>query len=110
MGFDADSIGSNMAMMNPNVAALQNAFNQSKRECNFALVDVVTHWHAPLNNHWTMLASAGIKQRAPTYSELYTWFPLGISGGLADGNNYIGNLSLTPETAKKLDLGLSFQD
>lgn len=109
VGFDADSIGSNMAMMNPNVAALQNAFNQSKRDANFALVDVVTHWHAPVNNQWTMLASAGIKQRAPTYSELYTWFPLGISGGLADGNNYIGNLSLTPETAKKLDLGLSFQ-
>ena len=27
--------------------------------------------------------------------ERYTWLPLGISGGMADGFNYIGNLALT---------------
>ena len=108
VALDADPIGSNMSMMNPNVASLQNSFNRSERDMAFALVGAVTHWQAPLDRRWTILASAGVKQRAPTYSELYTWFPLGISGGLADGNNYIGNLALEAETAKKLDLGVHY--
>ncbi|PKH00067.1 TonB-dependent receptor domain-containing protein [Paraglaciecola sp. MB-3u-78] len=35
--------------------------------------------------------------------------PLGISAGLADGNNYLGNLALNEETANQVDLGFSYQ-
>ncbi len=109
VSLDAESIGSNMAMMNTHVASLQDAFNQSDRNRDFALVDITSHWQVPITEEWSLLFAAGLKQRAPTYSELYTWFPLGISGGLADGNNYIGNLGLAHETAKKIDMGIEYQ-
>ena len=40
---------------------------------------------------------------------MYVWFPLGISGGLADGNNYIGELALKHETAKSINTGLLWE-
>jgi iron complex outermembrane receptor protein len=61
----------------------------------------------PLTDNLSFNASGAIKERAPSYGELFVWFPLGVSAGLADGRNYIGNLELDKETAQKLDLGIS---
>ncbi|WP_395342859.1 TonB-dependent receptor [Ningiella sp. W23] len=106
---DADDVSTNMAMMNPNVAALQNAFNEANREQNFSLVDTVLKLKFPINEELAVSFSGGIKERAPFYNELYSWFPLGVSAGLADGRNYIGNLDLDKETANKLDLSMQYQ-
>jgi iron complex outermembrane receptor protein len=108
--YDSAPIGTSLSMMNPHIASLQSAFNDSDRNIKFSLTDVTSHWHSLIIDRWSVQVSTGIKQRAPSYSQLYTWFPLGISGGLADGNNYIGNLSLKPETAKTIDLGVEYQN
>ena len=102
----ANTIDSNMAAMNPNVAALRDTFNASDRSLDFSLVDAVISSSYSINHSLQVQVSAGIKQKAPSYSQLYTWFPLGISAGLADGRNYLGNLELKKESAAKLDLGL----
>lgn len=106
---DADEVSTNMAMMNPNVASLQNSFNTAQRNQSFNLVDIVSKLNMPIDQHWSLTFSAAIKERAPSYNELYTWFPLGVSAGLADGRNYIGNLGLEKERANKLDFALQYQ-
>ncbi|WP_371194504.1 TonB-dependent receptor [Glaciecola sp. SC05] len=107
---DADPVSTNMSMINPNVAALQNDFNSAKRNQRFNLIDLVGKVKMPINQQISLVLSAARKERAPSYNELYTWFPLGVSAGLADGRNYIGNLDLEKETANKIDLGLTYQD
>lgn len=103
---NADEIDSNMAMMNPNVQALRDNFNQADRDQDYSLFDLVLKTSFGLNKMVKLQASAAIKQKAPSYTQLYTWFPLGVSAGLADGRNYLGNLDLNKESAAKLDLGL----
>lgn len=106
---DADAVSTAMAMMNPNVASLQNNFNSSQRDKTFSLFDIVGKINVPVSQNWSLTFSAAVKERAPSYNELYSWFPLGVSAGLADGRNYLGNLELKKETAHKLDIGLQFQ-
>lgn len=106
---DADPISSTMSMMNPNVAMLQNRFNAEQRDKSFNLVDAVVKVNMPLTEKWSITFSSAIKERAPSYSELYSWFPLGVSAGLADGRNYLGNLNLDKETASKADIGFQYQ-
>ncbi|MGB3724487.1 MAG: TonB-dependent receptor, partial [Glaciecola sp.] len=101
----ANNIDSNMAMMSPAVRSLRDAFNDADKDLDFSLIDMVAKSSFTLNDSLQMQLSAGIKEKAPGYFQLYSWFPLGISAGLADGRNYLGNLSLEKETAHKLDLG-----
>lgn len=103
--YQAEPVDSNMAMMNPNVAALRDVFNTASREQSFQLMDVVGKYREQLAPSEFWHISLGIKEQAPIYQQLYTWFPLGISAGLADGRNYLGNLELEKETAYKIDLG-----
>lgn len=103
---DADEIDTNMAMMNANVRALRDNFNQAQRQQDFSLVDIVTKASFGISQNIKLQASAAIKQKAPSYNQLYSWFPLGVSAGLADGRNYLGNLDLKKENATKVDLGL----
>ena len=109
VGYDADEVGSNMAMMNPNVATLANSFNSAQRALDFDLVDVVIKAETKVNDSLQATLSFGQKERAPSYQELYSWFPLGVSAGLADGRNYLGNLNLEKETAGQIDAGLQLQ-
>ena len=101
---DADNVGSNIAMMNPNVRALRDAFNNGESQQNFSLLDAVAKVSMNISPLVDLQLSAGIKENAPSYQQLYSWFPLGVSAGLADGRNYIGNVNLNKETATKLDV------
>lgn len=105
---DAGTVDSNMAMMNPNVANLRDAFNIAQRSQSFDLLDVVGRITLPSNEASVWTLSAGVKEQAPIYQQLYTWFPLGISAGMADGRNYLGNVDLSKETAFKVDLSAEF--
>jgi iron complex outermembrane receptor protein len=107
--YAADDVASNMAMMNPNVASLVMGFNQDDRSLNFDLLDLVVKAQTNINDSLQATLSFGQKERAPSYNEVYSWFPLGVSAGLADGRNYIGNLELQKETAAQFDLGLQLQ-
>jgi len=46
------------------------------------------------------------KERVPNAVERFSWLPTEASGGLADGNIYIGNRDLKPEVAWALEGGL----
>ena len=107
---EAGVVANSMAMMNPNVATLVEGFNAADRELDFNFVDVTAHISDQLTDNMLWHVALGQKNRAPSYTELYVWLPLGISAGLADGWNYLGNLNLKEETAHQLDLGVTYQD
>jgi iron complex outermembrane receptor protein len=88
-------------------AVLSDRFNQSQRAINFNTNDLVIKLSRALNRQTAISVDLGVKQRAPSYREAFLWLPLPITGGLADGRNYTGNLSLKPETAREITLGLS---
>ena len=107
---DAGEVSNTMAMMNPNVATLVERFNQADRALDFSFVDLAAHLTGDLVENMLWHVALGQKNRAPSYTELYVWLPLGISAGLADGWNYLGNLNLKEETAHQLDMGITYQD
>jgi len=105
---DGDEISHHMAMMNPNVGNLVATFNESDRSRDFSWLDVVLGYQRQFNDAWLLNVDAGVKHRAPSYTEMFVWFPLGISAGLADGNNYLGNLDLSEEQAKQLNVSFAY--
>ena len=87
---------------------LQNRFNnadRSKTDNNFDLVAKLSH---AVNSQFTLLAEAGQKTRSPSYQERYLWLPLQATNGLADGNNYVGDIDLDPEKAYEVGLGFNW--
>ena len=100
---DAKTIDSSMASMSPALVNLRNTFNRQVRQLDFNLVDIVAKTSFDMNENIQVQASIGIKEKAPGYYQLYSWFPLGVSAGLADGRNYLGNLELKKESANKID-------
>ena len=105
---DAGDVSNTMAMMNPNIAILVDDFNSAQRNLDFSFVDSSLHLSDNINKHLSWQLALAQKNRAPSYTELYVWLPLGISAGLADGRNYLGNLELKEETAQQIDLGLNY--
>lgn len=104
----AGNVANTMAMMNSNIATLVERFNESDRDLGFSFMDISAHAQGSFHSAWQWQAAIAQKHRAPSYTELYVWLPLGISAGLADGNNYLGNLALNEETARQVDLGFSY--
>ena len=86
---------------------LATAFNQADRTLNHNTNNLVVKFNRALDKETVLSIDLGIKQRAPSYRETYLWVPLSITGGLADGRNYVGNLNLKPETSREINLGLS---
>jgi iron complex outermembrane receptor protein len=107
---DADRVSHHMAMMNPNIKALRDGFNQADRSQSEVNVDLVANWTRPLSEHSQIVLGAAIKQKAPSYQERYLWVPMQATGGLADGRTYIGNMELDSETAYQLNAGFSLQE
>lgn len=102
---NASEVSSSMAMMK----MLQNNFNNAERDVSDNNVDIALSTESRLSKSWSLYAGVGIKNRAPSYQELYLWMPMESTGGLADGNTYIGNINLKSETAQQVDLGLTYQ-
>ncbi len=86
---------------------LASAFNQADRTINHNTNNLVVKFNRVLDKETVLSIDLGIKERAPSYRETYLWVPLSITGGLADGRNYVGNLNLKPETSREINLGLS---
>ena len=55
-------------------------------------------------------ASLAQEERQPAYYERYLWIPLDVNGGIGDGNNYLGNLAVEPETARQAEFGFRWQN
>ena len=54
------------------------------------------------------------KNRAPSLHELYIWstspMPMTMNGWFSDGNGYVGDINLSPETAHNMTLTADFYD
>lgn len=77
---------------------LASAFIAADRERSETTVDAVLRAWLPLDTITPRLTLAR-KERVPSLLERFGWLPTEASFGLADGNIYVGNLDLAPETA-----------
>ncbi len=108
---DGDSVSAAglPGMMGMNAGLLATRLNQSDRSRDYNTLDLVVKLQRPLNSTTDLLIELGRKNRAPSYQELYLWLPLPVTGGLADGRSYIGNVELNEETSHELVAGLDWQ-
>jgi len=107
---DADEVNATPAMMMPPATMLRDNFNNADRKLDWTLVDVVFKSTFLTLENISFDVSLAHKERAPAYQELYLWIPLKATAGLADGKNYIGNLSLKEEKANIIELGMKYDN
>lgn len=88
--------------------ALAAAFNAADRSREDTTVDAVARlWTAPRKGLAWRLTLAR-KTRVAGYVERYGWLPTNTSGGLADGNIYVGDMNLDPEVAWIAEVGFDY--
>ncbi|MEI6894560.1 MAG: TonB-dependent receptor [Colwellia sp.] len=115
MGMDMTSEMTDVAMGNMNgsmtdlLADLEGDFNNADREVSDTNVDIALSTQTKLSDNLSLYIGVGMKNRAPSYQELYLWMPMESTGGLADGHTYIGDIDLESETAYQTDIGLTWQ-
>ena len=109
---ESDEVASSMAMMMPMGAAAQlvNRFNSADRSQSDSNVDLVVNTSYSLSSDLSLEAGIAQKTRSPSYQERYLWMPMESTGGLADGNSYVGDINLDPEVAHQLELGFSWDN
>jgi iron complex outermembrane receptor protein len=88
---------------------LRDRFNNAKRDITDNNIDAVVKINYQLRPDLKAELGLARKTRSPSYQESYLWLPLQATGGLADGNNYVGNLELDPELAYQVELSLNWQ-
>lgn len=87
---------------------LAMAANAADRQWDASTLDAVGRFWRPLSDTTTLRLTLARKTRAPGYVERFAWLPTPASGGLADGNTYVGDLALDPETAWIAEVGLDW--
>jgi iron complex outermembrane receptor protein len=89
-------------------------FNASARDRNFDTYDVTASLKFTPNDIAQFEFGYARKNRAPSIYELYPWNTSGMMmtmiGFAGDGNAYVGNTALKPETANNLSLTAAFHD
>lgn len=100
------TVGPGVPMM-PGMLAM--AFSMQDRTWDDTTVDAVLQSWRDINDQVTLRGTLARKNRAPGYVERFAWLPTPASGGLADGNTYVGDLELKPETALIADFGVDFR-
>ena len=90
-------------------AGLALAFANADREWSGTTVDASMRLWAELGAFTPRLTLAR-KTRAPSLIERFSWLPTEASGGLADGNIYVGTPGLKPEKAWIAELGVDWTD
>ena len=106
---DAGDVSSTMAMMMPPVAAYRDAFNAADRAKTDNNVNWALNGRRPIAVATDLVVGVARKTRSPSYQERYLWLPMESTGGLADGNVYLGNIDLDPEVSHEVDLGIEWQ-
>ncbi len=97
------------ARMMPPAALLRDRFNAGDRNRTDNNVDWVAKLEYRPRKDLRLELAVGRKTRSPSYQEAYLWVPLQSTGGLADGNNYVGNPNLRPEVSHEIDLGFDWR-
>lgn len=90
------------------------AFNNLSHKRNFDTFDVAALMQFT-PNHWSQYDFGyARKNRAPSLHELYPWstspMPMTMNGSFSDGNGYVGDINLKPETAHNITLTADFYD
>jgi iron complex outermembrane receptor protein len=113
MASTMNAINSGMSSTMPSMADLaknlRDNFNHSDRSGADTTVDIALSTETQLSTELSLYMGIGLKNRAPSYQELYLWTPMESTGGLADGNTYIGDINLKSETAYQADIGFTYQ-
>jgi iron complex outermembrane recepter protein len=106
-GYDAGEASLGPALpMGPRMLAA--AFNDAERSGDDTTVDAVARFWTPERDGLSWRATLAHKQQMPGYIQRYGWLPINASGGLADGNIYVGDLTLEPETAWIAEAGFDY--
>jgi len=87
---------------------LAAAFTAADRERSETTVDGVLRAWIPIGSVTPRITLAR-KNRVPSLLERFGWLPTEASFGLADGNIYVGNLDLEPETAWIAEVGFDLE-
>lgn len=97
----------NAVPMGPRILA--NGFAASDRTWSDDTIDVVARFWSDMESFKPRLSLAH-KTRVANAVERFSWLPTGASGGLADGNIYVGNLTLRNEKAWIAEIGFDYND
>lgn len=97
------------AQLLPPAMRLRDAFNSADRSRTDHLLDAVATLAIEPWEGWRFELAGARKTRAPTYLERYSWIPLEVTGGLADGNNYVGQIDLEKEVAYEIEGGVEWR-
>jgi iron complex outermembrane receptor protein len=112
VSMNADTVAAVGLPMPPAQAAAQelaDRFNNSNRERDEDLVDAVLRLSYDVDESLRIHLAGGRKTRAPSYIERYAWLPLEVTGGLADGKNYVGDIGLRPEVSGEVEGGVEWR-
>lgn len=115
---EVDAFPARLVDMNPDmwpmgtppraVWMLREAYNSADRDRTDNNTDIVLKARYQLTGNLVVEVGAAQKQRSPIYQERYLWIPLEANAGIGDGNNYVGNLALDPESSLQFELGLDW--
>jgi len=87
---------------------LAAAFDAADRSGDDTTLDGVIRLWTPMSHGLSWRATFAHKQQLPGYIQRYGWLPINASGGLADGNIYVGDLNLKKETALIAEAGFDY--
>ncbi|MFW6413333.1 MAG: TonB-dependent receptor domain-containing protein [Oceanicaulis sp.] len=106
-GYDAGEASFGPALpMGPRMLAA--AFNDADRSDDDTTVDAAARFWTAEHGGLSWRAALARKQQTPGYIQRFGWLPINASGGLADGNIYVGDLALEPETAWIAEAGFDY--
>lgn len=110
---DDHDASAGLAAVGPAVPAmpgmLATAFNNDDRTASDTTVDAIARLWMDTSDNLTLRMNIGRKQRAPGYLERFGWLPTSASGGLADGNIYVGDLNIDPEAMWLTEVGFDYR-
>ena len=105
--------GANVAGAGLSLAAA-NAFNALEHQRNTDTFDVTALLQYSPNDMSQYEFGYARKNRAPNLYERYLWgrrpMDMGMNGWFGDGNGYVGNIGLDPETAHTVSFTAAFED
>lgn len=90
------------------VVNLAAAFNASDRSRSDDTIDAAARFWTDAHDGLSWRFTLARKTRAPGYLERFAWLPTNASGGLADGNIYVGDLGIQPEVALIAEAGFDY--
>jgi iron complex outermembrane receptor protein len=115
---EVDAFPARLVDMNPDmwgmgtppraVYMLREAFNAADRSQDDTNVDIVLKTRYQATDDLVIEIGIAQKERSPIYQERYLWIPLEANAGLGDGNNYVGNPDLDPESSLQYEVGFDW--